>query len=50
MFGDWRLLLLDIKLYTILWNNLDVELQRIGSVKRFVDELKKLDRNYQEIW
>ena len=35
---------------TILWNNLDVELQRIGSVKRFVGELKKLDRNYQEIW
>ena len=35
---------------TILWNNLDVEMQRIGNVKRFVTELKKLDRNYQEMW
>ena len=35
---------------TILWNILDTELQRLCSVKRFVEELKKLHRNYQEIW
>ena len=35
---------------SILWNNREVELQRIGSVKGFVRDLKKLDRNYQEIW
>ena len=35
---------------TILWNNLDTELQRICTVIRFVDGLKKLYVNYQEIW
>ena len=35
---------------TILWNDLDVELQKIDNVKLFVEGIKKLYRNYQEIW
>ena len=35
---------------TVLWNDLDVELQKIGNVKLFVEGIKKYYRNYQEIW
>ena len=34
----------------LLWNNLDVELQRADNVKSFTECMKKLRRNYQEIW
>ena len=35
---------------TLVWNNLDLELQRICNVKHFVEGTKQLYRNYQEIW
>ena len=35
---------------TILWNNLDVDLQKICNVNRFVKGIKKLYLIYQEIW
>ena len=34
---------------TILWNKLDIDLQRICNVKRFVNGLDRLYTDYQEI-
>ena len=35
---------------TLLWNFLDVELQKAPNVNTFMNGLKKLYVNYQEIW
>ena len=35
---------------TVLWNSLDVELQRANNVNFYMRDIKKSYRNYQEIW
>ena len=35
---------------TILWNNLDVDLQRAYNVTKFMEGLNRLFTVYQELW
>ena len=35
---------------TILWDELDRDVQRVNTLERFMKELKKLYIVYQEIW